>query len=211
MIGDDDLDVNMVSNSAIDSKIRLIVNSGKIHGYGMDSSGLNIVPMASSCDYYQQGPYGWADWGDYMFGYGFGSFDFSYGSPFNVWFNQSFNYYINYVPKAQQFPSDNDLTPTGNCRQWTRLVYEVGNKFIAGMSNYHFRTRSITETIAAPKDLLADIQIELDSLVNHGRSSGRPAPLPLLAIGVRTLYSGLWWSSTGLGLGYEFLGFQLSY
>lgn len=206
LIGDDDDDFNLVSDSSIASKVRLIVNSGKIHGYQIDSTGAYIeaTPASSSTHYT------WADWSQYDFAYGF-NYNFSYGNPFNVFYDQAFQFFVNYTPMAHRQQNDNDLTPAGNPRGWARLVYEVGNKYVSGMSQFHFRTRSITETIAAPKELLLDIALELDALTQGGRASERPLPLPLIAIGIRSLYSGLWWSTSGgLGCGFEYLGFNLS-
>jgi hypothetical protein len=213
LIGDDNPDIQTVSNAALDSKIRLIINSGKVHGYIMDSTGLNIMPGGSSSNcypYQRPGYYSWRDWDNYAFGIGYGSMSFLYGNPYNVWWDQSFDFYIHYVPLPANYADENDLTPTGNCRGWTRLVYEVANKFVSGMSNYHFRTRSVTETIAAPKDMLIDIQLELDSLINGGRASERPAPLPILAIGIRSLWGNIW-SGFGVGNAFVYSGYSLDF
>lgn len=210
LVGDSNPDILTISNQAIDSAIRLIINSGEVLGYSMDSTGLNILPNngSSYCS-----PYGcWGDrsgYDNYAYEWGFGSCSFRFGNPYNVWWDQAFDYFINYTP-IQPLISDNDLTPTGNQEGWTRLVYEVANKFVSQMSNYHFRTRSVTETIAQPKDQLIDIQLKLDQLINRGRSGGRPAPLPVLAIGIRSLYGNLW-AGFGAGTFYAWSGYTMDY
>ena len=206
LIGDDDPDFSLVSDSAIDSKVRLVVNSGKVHGYVVDTDGQGISAHPATTPAHP----GWRDGQDYLYGYG-NHMDLLYANPFTVWYDSSFYFYVNYTPISQRQPSDNDLTPTGNPRAWAMLVYQAGLKFVALQSAYHFRTRSVTETIAAPKDLLWDIQLELDELINGGQASERPLPLPLIAIGIRTLYSGLWWSTGSSSLAFEYLGFSLSY
>jgi hypothetical protein len=174
----------------------------------MDTTGLQIQVSTPSTPTH----YTWADWSDYRFGFGYGSYTFMYGNPYSLFYDQAFQWFANYTPAAQQSPDSNDLTPTGDPRGWARLVYEVGRKFISIQTDYHFRTRSVTETIKAPKDLLWDIQLELDDLINGGRASERPLALPLIAIGVRSLMNGSWWAPTaGIGIGYEFLGYSLSY
>ena len=206
LVGDDDPDFQIISNTAIDSKIRLVVNGGEVPHYEMDSTGLQIIPRPATAS---TNP-GWRDMGDYRYAYG-ENMDLTYAMPYTQFFDSSFYFYVNYTPLARQYPDDNDLTPAGNRHEWELLVYTVAHLFVASMSNFHMRTRSATETIAQPKDLLYTIELKLDELRNGGRASERPVMLPLIAIGIRSLYSGLWWSSNGGMLGYEYLGFSLSF
>jgi hypothetical protein len=204
LIQDFDPDVPLIQDCVIDSALRYVVNSGAIRGYAVGSDNVSIVPyQSSSCG---RG-YQWGDWDNYAYQFGYGSASFLYGNYYNLWFDQAFNFLINYQPPPCH-PTDNDLTPMGNQEGWKRLCAECALWFVSGMVQQNFGTRSMRETVAQPKDLLYKLEFYLDSIQNRGKMSGRPMPLPLVAIGIRSFYSGLWFG--GYGLAFSYWGVDLA-
>ena len=186
LVGDDDPDFQVISDAAIDSRLRLVVNSGKVHGYAIGSDNESIIPSTTRP---RGRGYAWeSDSYDTMYGY---MRNLTYGVPYDYWWSQSYLYFLNLPTQTICVPNDEDLTPANAPRAWTRLVYECANLFSLVITDFHFRTRSVTETIAAPKELVRWLEGELYSLVNGGAAGPRPPPLPLVALGVRSFMSGL--------------------
>ena len=208
LIQDFNEDVHLVEDYVIDSAIRYVINSGAVHGYAIGSDNESIVPYESS-DSCGRG-YTWGGgngWDNYAYNYGYGSFSFTYGNYFNLWWDQAFNFLVNYQP-PKNCQTSNDLTPMGNQNGWKRLCTEVALWFISGAVEQSFRTRSTHSKVGQPKDLLYKLEFQLDALVNRGKMSARPMPLPLIAIGIRSFYSGLWYG--GYGLAFSYWGVEMA-
>jgi hypothetical protein len=206
---DTDPDVPNISDCSLDAAFRFVLNAGIIHGYAVGSDNESSVPYQSSYNGFWPGNCGcgWG-WDSYAYMYGYGAYNWSYGNYYNQWWDQGFMFMMNYTPPAPN-PASQELSPTGNQRAWERLMVECASWFVSGMVAQRFHTRSITEQIAAPANLLGRLEQYLYNLKNGGaQSSGRPLPLPLVAIGIRSFYSGLWssYGSAGCGLGYNLWG-----
>jgi hypothetical protein len=196
-INDDDPDFNLVSNSAIDSRIQLVLNLGKVRGYQIDPNNpLSVIPNSQGSSS-GRGGYEWG-WDSFQYAYGYGSFSFAYGNPYSLWYDQAYMYLINNPPTRDCSTNDSDLTPYAAPREWAALIYYVAKWFTMGNTDFHFRTRSVTETIKAPKELLAYLATEIFRLENGKESSDRPMPLPMVCVGIRSLY-GLWGNGYGYG------------
>lgn len=205
LVGDFDPDVPLIQDCVLDSAIRYVVNSGAIHGYAIGTDNESIIPyLSSSCG---RG-YQWnAGWDNYAYAYGYGSCSFAYGNYYNLWYDQAFMYMINYQPPLCQ-PDEQDLTPLGNQEGWRRLVVECALWFVSGMVEQRFRTRSTGESIGQPKDLMYKLEFQLDAWVNRGKMSGRPMPLPIIALGVRAWAAGSMYFGWG---GMADYGFNFDY
>lgn len=205
LILDTDPDVPTVQNCTIDSAIRFVVNSGAIHGYAIGSDNQSIIPYQSSSTCWQG--YGPGYWDNYAYTYGYGSYSFRYGNYYNLWFDQGFDFLMNFHPAP--CPQDSqDLTPTANQEGWKRLVAEVALWFVSGMTDQSFGTRSTRDRIAQPKDLLYKLELYVHNMKNRGVSF-RPAPLPVVATGIRSFFSGLWVGYGGAGFGYQSWGMDM--